>query len=40
MYVDRAYITSAVPEPSTIIIWSLLGTVALALGWWRKRKAA
>jgi hypothetical protein len=30
---------SDVPEPSTIIIWSLLGTVAVTVGWWRRRKA-
>lgn len=29
-----------VPEPTTLIIWSLLGTVAIGLGWWRKRKVA
>ena len=29
-----------VPEPSTLIVWSLLGTIGLGLGWWRKRKAA
>jgi len=33
-------LTSAVPEPSTLIVWSLLGTLAIGLGWWRKRKAA
>jgi hypothetical protein len=25
-----------VPEPSTLIIWSLLGALAIAVGWWRK----
>jgi len=30
----------AIPEPSTFIIWSLLGGAALGLAWWRKRKAA
>jgi formylglycine-generating enzyme required for sulfatase activity len=29
-----------IPEPSTIIVWSLLGSLAIGLGWWRKRKAA
>jgi hypothetical protein len=29
-----------VPEPSTIIIWSLLGGLAITVGWWRRRKAA
>jgi hypothetical protein len=32
--------SAAVPEPATIIIWSLLGTVAITAGWWRRRKAA
>jgi hypothetical protein len=29
-----------VPEPSTLLIWSLLGTVAIGVGRWRLRKAA
>ncbi len=29
-----------VPEPSTIIIWSLLGALAITAGWRRLRKAA
>ena len=29
----------AIPEPTTLIIWSLLGTLAIAVGWWRRRKA-
>ena len=29
-----------IPEPSTLIIWSLLGGLAVTVGWWRKRKAA
>ncbi|MGO9109779.1 MAG: hypothetical protein ACLP9L_11145 [Thermoguttaceae bacterium] len=37
---DFVLTTQAVPEPSTFIVWSLLGTLALGLGWWRKRKAA
>lgn len=31
---------STVPEPATIIVWSLLGSIAVGLGWWRKRGAA
>jgi len=31
---------SPVPEPSTLIVWSLLGSLAIGLGWWRKRKTA
>jgi hypothetical protein len=33
-------IYQSVPEPSTIIIWSLLGGLGLAAMRWRKRKAA
>lgn len=29
-----------VPEPATLIVWSLLGGVAVTLGWWRRRSAA
>ena len=32
--------SSATPEPSTFIIWSLLGGLAVAVGWWRRRHAA
>ena len=31
--------TAQIPEPSTLIIWSLLGGLAIAVGWWRRRKA-
>ena len=31
---------SHTPEPSTLIIWSLLGTIALTVRWWRRRQAA
>ena len=31
---------SAVPEPATILTWSLLGSFALGLGWWGKQKSA
>ena len=30
---------SAIPEPSTVVIWSLLASVGLAVGWRRRRKA-
>jgi hypothetical protein len=32
-------VTFTVPEPTTIIIWSLLGALAITVGW-RRRKAA
>lgn len=32
--------TGIVPEPSTLIIWSLLGGLGIAVGWWRRRKSA
>ncbi len=28
----------ASPEPSALIIWSLLGTLAITVGWWRRRR--
>ena len=31
--------TATVPEPTTLIIWSLLGAIAITVGW-RRRKAA
>jgi len=34
------FVSDVTPEPSTLTVWSLLGTLALGLGWWRKRKAA
>ncbi len=41
---DEFYIDEAapppegVPEPSTLIIWSLLGALGITVGWWRKRR--
>jgi hypothetical protein len=29
---------AAIPEPTTVIIWSLLGTLAITIGSWRRRK--
>ena len=31
---------SCIPEPATIIIWSLLGGLGIALGVWRRKRAA
>ena len=30
---------TSVPEPSSIIIWSLIGLTFAGIGWWRRRKA-
>ena len=32
--------TGVVPEPSTFIIWILLGALGITFGWYRRRKAA
>jgi len=29
-----------IPEPATLIIWSLLGGLGVGLGWWRRRRLA
>jgi len=31
---------STIPEPSTLIIWSLLGVCGMGVGWWRRKRAA
>ena len=36
---QRTAYWSDVPEPTTIIVWSLLGTLAITAGRWRRRKA-
>ena len=28
-----------VPEPGTLVIWSLLGAIGLGVTWWRRRRA-
>ncbi len=28
-----------VPEPTTLIVWSLLGVLGITIGWWRRRNA-
>jgi len=30
----------AVPEPATIFVWSILGAIGAAIGWYRRRKSA
>ena len=34
------FANATVPEPATLVIWSLLGSVGVSIGWWRRRKAA
>ncbi len=39
--VDNAtLITSSVPEPASVIVWSLLGLTIGGAGWWRRHKRA
>jgi hypothetical protein len=40
IFVTAERVNDLVPEPSTLIIWSLLGGLGIGVGWWRKRKAA
>jgi hypothetical protein len=35
-----ATISSSVPEPATLLIWSLLGGCGIAIGRWRRKRAA
>jgi hypothetical protein len=37
---DSFQVFGTVPEPTTFIVWSLLGGVGVAVGCWRRRKAA
>ncbi len=36
----EAAVAPAVPEPTSIAVWSLLGIAACCAGWWRRRKRA
>ena len=29
---------NTIPEPTTLIVWSLLGASGVGIGWWRRRK--
>ncbi len=31
-------IFTPIPEPSTLVIWSLLGALGITVGWWRRRR--
>ncbi len=35
-----AYSANQVPEPASLIVWSVLGLSVAGAGWWRRRKAA
>jgi hypothetical protein len=37
---EAALDMTAIPEPATILVWSLLGTAAAGFGMWRRRRAA
>jgi hypothetical protein len=39
-WIYYAYSESPVPEPATLIVWSLLGAWGVGLGWWRRRRRA
>jgi len=39
-FTESVPIPPAVPEPSTIIVWSLLGGLGLTVGWLRRKRAA
>ena len=28
------------PEPASVIVWSLLAALGIAVGWWRRRRSA
>jgi hypothetical protein len=38
--VDATFDVTPVPEPTTLIVWSLLGGVGIAVGRWRRKRAA
>ncbi|HUT92486.1 MAG TPA: PEP-CTERM sorting domain-containing protein [Thermoguttaceae bacterium] len=39
--IDNFSVTvNPVPEPSTLIVWSLLATLGITVGWWRRKRAA
>ncbi len=34
------YDTPPIPEPSTFVVWTLLGALSISGGWWRRRRKA
>ena len=37
-FAAMAFGQAPVPEPTALIVWSLLGTLVITAGWWRRRK--
>jgi hypothetical protein len=36
----NSFVVELVPEPLSVVVWSLLGCLGITFGWWRKRVAA
>ena len=36
---QHGFLLTVIPEPSTFIIWFLLGALGITVGWWRRRRA-
>jgi hypothetical protein len=39
-YAEADHISGVVPEPATLIMWSILATLGASAGWWRRRHKA
>jgi len=39
-YFDNVELSSAVPEPTTLLVWSGLGAMGLVMAWRRRKRAA
>jgi hypothetical protein len=39
-YYDDDVVSRVIPEPSSSVIWSLLGILGIALSWWRRGRRA
>ena len=39
---DKPFVAyeATIPEPTALIIWSLLGSLGITIGWWRRKRAA
>ncbi len=31
-------VDGAIPEPSSLLVWCLLATAGISVGWWRRRR--